>query len=448
MLYNIVNKLKEVAVERVTISVGLTGGPSTRILADKVDSHPLMELAGITHEFPDLLRMVSKVEPDVLILSPSMAQEFSSRPLVEIAPLFSSLCFIIWEGVESESQIKQLISVPLRLGGVIDPDWDAERLYGHISIRLQTLFSVSHQKGDPLARKKDGNAVYMFTGSKGGSGSTLLSLTLSRVLARLGKKTLLMELDAGNSQLGAFLEGKNGKTVLELLPLADDLSWDMVSRGIHKHPDGFFVLPFEHFRTGSGSEKPSESGSRCSPDWESRMFSRLFRNLTFLFDQVVVDGPTRMGGCALQLLSLFSLIFIVCTQDALSVYGAGKTCEALRKLGYSGDRVKLVLNRFSRRSLVEPHHITRATSLNIAALIPDRPHEGRDFAELGKLPSDKSPIYGSMRLLAQRYLGNGTKNLASCGHGFSNPSAEIELFGFHSEEKEGKQTETTFRQCC
>ena len=383
------------------IAVGVAGGSPARRLAEKVDSHPFMELVGIAHEYSDLLRMAEKARPDVLLLPLTSARELTNRSVEELAPLIRLLCFIVWGEDEVDFEARVLLSLPLRWGGTIDPAWSTEEIYRFISSRLRLIMAHWQEKSGVSNWVRRDNSIHLFTGGKGGCGSTLLALVFSLALSRSGKRILLLEADPSNSQLGAFLEEKGGKSVPDLLPLADDLSWEMLSRGLYRHPGGFLILPFHATRGTVGQVRLAGADLSRWP--------HLLRNLSFLFDHIVMDCPPGAGGVH-SVLPLLSNAFIVCTQEILSLHGARRTADDLRRLGVPMDRLNLILNRYSRRSLVEPHHVLQAVGLEIAALVPERPGEGRDFAELGKLPSEKSPIYKTLESLASNLTKK--KNLA------------------------------------
>ncbi|MEJ5186613.1 MAG: ArsA-related P-loop ATPase [Candidatus Geothermincolales bacterium] len=390
-------------MENSIIAVGVAGGSSARTLAEKVDSHPLMGLTGLASELNDLLRMVERTQPDALLLPLSLARELSALPLEDLNPLLCPICFIVCESAEADSEARVLLSLPLRIGGSIDPAWDADEMYRFISSRLR-LFAAERRGRTVRAGSRGRTSIHLFVGGKGGCGTTLMAMSVSFLLARAEKRVLLMEPDPRNSQLGVFLGDKGGKSVPELLPLADDLSWDMLNRGLCRHTGGFFILPFQAATGGMAEGKAGEASSARWP--------HLLRNLSFIFDHVILDAPPG-AFAAFPILPLLSSVFLVCTQDIMSVQGTRNTVQGLRKYGVSSEKLWLLLNRYSRRCLVEPHHIVQATGLEIAALIPDRPNEGRDFAELGKLPLEKSPIYKSLFPVVSRLLSSEVSTRAS-----------------------------------
>jgi pilus assembly protein CpaE len=79
---------------------------------------------------------------------------------------------------------------------------------------------------------------------------------------------------------------------------------------------------------------------------------------TFLiqhYDVIVVDGSRTLDGLLLSCMELSETIFVILTQEFPAVRNAQHYLAALARVGYGHEAIKLVVNRYEKRS---PLHVT------------------------------------------------------------------------------------------
>lgn len=371
-------------METISLALALPGG-DTSGLAEVVEGHPLLHLCGVARTPEDLERLLRRFSPDMLLISRQMVLEVDGETLErwreERLGLFPAL-LVTGDGLPAgEADLPDLLRVPFAFCGVVDAgDANAEKLY--LQVRERVDLFRSHLKADRDTHPGGGPAStgpVILCGAKGGVGNTLLACALAASQARLERRVLLVDLDRERSQLSMLKPEGVNKSLVDLLPLAEDLSWEMARVSMYRHPAGFHLLPFgNHARKGM--------------DRPLRLPRPFFRNLDFLFDVVIVDLPGHLAQEFLPSLLPWRNLVVVTQAEAMSARCARLLGQVVRGFGVDPSGLRLAINRYGRHAALQPHEISRAAGIRDVFLLPEDPRSGLDFAELGRLPLPDSPL--------------------------------------------------------
>jgi flagellar biosynthesis protein FlhG len=196
--------------------------------------------------------------------------------------------------------------------------------------------ALEYQTDLALERESPATPFLLFTGGKGGVGKTTLTADLGVLLARQGRRVLLVDLDLGLANLDVVLRLRSDRTVEDAL--AGRCSFeDCVVRG----PHGVYLLP-----AGSGS---AEMGM---PDQERRR--RLLAGLARLapdYDVLLGDSAAGIGHDVLAFAAAADHVFVVTTPTPAALTDAYGLIKAIDTWGReSGSEVptpELVVNQVS-----------------------------------------------------------------------------------------------------
>lgn len=384
-------------MEALSIALALSGGELAPRFLESMERHPMLDFCGVSRSAQDLARLLQRFRPDALLVSPLVIEEWGSQEippdLESLLPLTPSFLLLEKEATWGKENLQRLFGYPFTFCGTVEAEnVEVDRLYRFLQERVAAFPGRSGPASPtcrPGNRKRTG--CFIVCGCKGGVGSTLIASVLASTLARHVDKVLLTELDGDRSQLLHFKPPGEGKTLVELLPLAEEMSWDLVRISMYRHRSGFHLLPFGLL--SRGGER------RASPVPDA-----LFRNLCFLFGAVVVDAAGHLVEGYASLLRLAQEVVLVSTPDALSVRCARQTASRIRRLGFDARRMRLVINRAGNRDPLRPQEISRAVGLSDIVQIPSDRRSGLDFADLAELPAADSPLGRGVDLLAKRLL--------------------------------------------
>lgn len=387
-IYIIIAKLLrlEVAMEAIPVAIALQSGEMASRLIDLVDSHPLLDFCGAARSLPDLLRLLHKYRPTVLLISPSILEDLEPAPGPEESRALNEPLSFLLSGPDmnwGERELDKALRQPLRYCGLINRDGhDGEDLFHQIKHKVD-LYSTGNCPAVPprneATERRHANGLIAVSGARGGVGTTTISCALAAALSSSGRRVLLMDMDEELSQLLHLKPRGEGKTVLDLLPMAEEISWDLVRVSVHRHAAGFYLLPH--------GIQPGDRAGR-----EELIPEQFLRNLLFLFDAVVLDFPRPLRRSFLSLLHYSPMLLLVSLPDTLSANCARVTASSLRRSGLDLRRLQLVVNRCGSYHALRPEELARAAGLDLLACLPEDDRSGMDFAELGEVPRGDSPL--------------------------------------------------------
>jgi Flp pilus assembly CpaE family ATPase len=387
--------MREVSVEIITLALALPSGELASRIKGLIEGHPLLELCGIARSIPDLIRMLGRFHPMVQLISPALVEElgaFGLRP-EEACVLSSPLSFLLsgpdlqWD----EKDLDRVLRQPLRYCGLIDGETaSAEDLFEKIRSKVELHSSKRAARvTQPGRDSRTGHNpdLLALAGVKGGVGTTLISCCLAAILSSSGRRVLLADLDCDLSQLVHLLPQGGGKTMMELLPMAEEVSWDLVQVSVHRHAAGFHLLPY-----GEQREESSRS--------QEGIPETFLRNLLFLFDTVIVDSPRPLSRSFLALLQRSPMVLLVSLPDTLSAQCVKRTVACLRRAGLDHHHLRLIVNRCGTHHALRPDELSNAAGIELLASLPQDERSGMDFSELGEMPVENSLLARSVAQMA------------------------------------------------
>ncbi len=225
-------------------------------------------------------------------------------------------------------------------------------------------------------------------GAKGGSGVSMFAATLASVISR-ERKLLMLDLDSNSSHRCSF--EKNGfPGISNLIMLIGENGADALQHLIREHPMGFHLLP--------GFRVPEEEGLLTS-----EKLNVIYEHLSRHYDLILIDVSSNHHMMVNGALNPCELILLITRPDLLSLHCALRNQELVERVkGIGSQRWGLVINGFSRATLIRPHQITDALQIPLVAILPEDPQAAENFSNLGKRPSDNSPFLEAITGMASR----------------------------------------------
>jgi len=197
-------------------------------------------------------------------------------------------------------------------------------------------------------------------GSSGGSGTSTLATNLAAVLARDAGRCALIDLKPGVGDLAALLDLKPTHTLADLCLNAGRMDRAMFESALVAHANGVHLLAppqmYEDIRlvTAGGVQKTLNLVR------EAFRFTVVDLEDCYHEEQVVV-------------LRQADFILLVFRLDFTSLRSTRRILDYLEQAGMSGDRVRLVINRYGQAKELPLSEAENALGRKIAHLIPDDP---------------------------------------------------------------------------
>ena len=234
--------------------------------------------------------------------------------------------------------------------------------------------------------------VFAFIGAKGGVGTTTLAVNTAASLARVKKEdVLLVDLHVGHGDAALFVGAEPRFSVRDALD------------NVHKVDASFFAGLVE--KCGSGVNLLSAGMSEGAGGLDERRVRDLLDAAARMYPVTVLDVP-RVDRAVLNTLDVATTLIVVTTHELSALRSAGQIAETLRQR-YGGTRVKVVLNRLDKQSMIAHADVERAAGGPVKHMVPSDYRAAIDALNAGRpvaLESD-SRIGAAIRALAREIAG-------------------------------------------
>jgi pilus assembly protein CpaE len=229
----------------------------------------------------------------------------------------------------AEAEVEQKIR-GLRAGAddyLVKPFHPAELL-----ARIKSLLARFAPR-DMLVGRPPLGRVLAFYGAKGGVGTTTIAINVAIALQReLGRRVCLVD---GNLQFGdhrVFMDlGLDRKSIVDVAS-APSIDADLLRGVLVEHDSKIDLL------LAPPSPETAELVTK-------EHLTTTLEVLRGMYDYVVVDVDKRLDDLNLGVFDAAETLFVVLTADLSCLKNVRLVLETLGHIGYSGDRIKLILNR-------------------------------------------------------------------------------------------------------
>jgi pilus assembly protein CpaE len=241
--------------------------------------------------------------------------------------------------------------------------------------------------GDPSAEPA---TVIGVMGVKGGVGSTTIACNLAIELRRqTDQKTLLADLDLECGMVGFLMSAASEYSVMDAVANVDRLDvsfWE----GMVAH--------------GSGDLDVLRSPSHAVAALRAEQLRPVLAMVRKLYRWVVVDLG-RPSEFSVGLLDKVSELLLVTTTSVPALFQANRTVAALRKVGFTDERLRMIVNQTSRTQEFSGNELDQLFGLPVYAKLPGAGQELHDACVQKTLLGKKSDFRMQVATLARRVAG-------------------------------------------
>jgi len=247
-------------------------------------------------------------------------------------------------------------------------------------VRDQLLQAITRAGGRRRERKDRSNTQVMtFIGAKGGCGVTTIATQLGALLASSGsKKTLLLDLHPSLGDAALYLGFTNSKYhAYELMENTDRLDVELLQSVTLHHSSGLDILPapneFESTRhAGSGA------------------ISQMFGFLRLWYDFILIDLPAGLNDYTAKLVGQSEQLYVVTVAEVSALRNTSRIIDYLTQEEVPSDKVKVILNRFEKRSPIPESQIEKLIQRKIFWMVPNQYHQAVKTISSGDSTADIS----------------------------------------------------------
>jgi pilus assembly protein CpaE len=194
---------------------------------------------------------------------------------------------------------------------------------------------------------------------RGGTGGSTLAVNLGIGLASLWThSTILLDLTMTSGQVALMLNKALRRTWVDISRFKpEELDVDALGSIIDTHESGLSFIAAPTF--------PAEAAPL-----QSETLGTALRLVKQSFDYVIADLSHDFSDVTLQALDIADVILLIASPDMSSIRAASAAMDTYKKLGYSKEKVKLILNATFPRSGLAKDKIETAVGMPSSMVIP------------------------------------------------------------------------------
>lgn len=336
---------------RIFISGACPGLAEAR---DSLASHPEIELVGTAS---DAEKAKSKLEaagvqvvlhavqnPEQLPTEELRTiREATSAPIILVAP--RSTAALIEEAVKNN--VSDLILLP--------------QLADNLAFTVKKAHAVGaavNTAGPEARRSSERSRVITLFSPKGGTGKTTLAANMGAMFAkRLGKRTLLIDLDLQFGDAAIVLGIEPKQTILDLVMSHGELDPDKVGGFVTHHESGLHLLP--------APLRPEDAELI-----NDERLASLLAAAKQAYDVVIIDTPPNFNSTVLTALDRTDDLLIVASLDIAALKNVKVCTQTLQMLHFPLERSHILLNRARTKVGLKQGEMERVLGRKVRFEIP------------------------------------------------------------------------------
>lgn len=294
-------------------------------------------------------RAVAEAAPDVLLV------ETARHDLAELAALelvtvrHPALAAILASPNHSADFLRQAMRIGVR--EVLPLPVPREALF-------EALGRVRQRAAPVPARRRA--RILSFVGCKGGSGATFIATNVAHLLAEQeGKKVALIDLNFQFGDAALYVTHRvPARTLADVADEAHRLDASLLANSMLQVLPNFHILP--------APEDP-EQALRVRPE----SIDPLLEVAGSAYDVVIVDAGRTLDDVTVRAMDRSDTVYAVLQLNLPFLRDAKRLLRVLTSLGYGRDKVKLVVNRFHKRSTITLEDLQETLQHEVFRTLPN-----------------------------------------------------------------------------
>lgn len=203
--------------------------------------------------------------------------------------------------------------------------------------------------------------VDVVVGAAGGVGTSFIACNVAHLtVASAERSCLLLDLDLNYAPLAHFLDLTPERGLIEALEALETLDEHALQGYVSKHRSGLHVMC------------TVPRAVVLSRDLQAERLAKLLEMLTTQYQHVIVDSPHQIDALNATVFGMARSVLLVLEQSVLHVKNSARLLSILTKeLALPQERIRVILNRYSKRSAVTLEDVQRALGLANVVTVPN-----------------------------------------------------------------------------
>ncbi len=336
----------------MTIKVSIICSAASDVAAlSRLDFADMGVVIGVRAGSPQtVLSVIQRDQPNVVLLDLPLADD-AAMQLIETALAEAPGTHMV---VVSPDRSVEFLTLAMRSGV-------REVLPAPLSAMVvQQVVKIAQGRQAVQARQVNvAGRVLAFIPSKGGAGATFLATNLAFALSRHAKRVALLDLNLHFGDAALYLgDGNAVASVVDLAREAQRLDFTLLESSMVKVNANLRVL--------AAPESPDGVNAISIPGLE-----KIIELARSSYDFVLLDLSGVLDPVAVKALDLADTICLTLQLDMAFVRAAKRMAAMFRELGYSADKLSVVVNRYEKRGDISLADVENATQLKVSRTLPN-----------------------------------------------------------------------------
>jgi pilus assembly protein CpaE len=336
-------------------------GSTQQQIITALNSEDSFELIDVLVSTDSLSREIRPAKPDIVIVDHQLSGQSTIDIIDELALQFPEIA-IVAVLPENDPVATQQVMLAGARAFIVQPFTQVNLLSTLRRVselearRVQSQIGPTADYGSELERPVRSFSVY---NPRGGVGSSTIAANLAIALhEETGAKVLLLEGKMYFGHLDVMLNIRTKNTIADLVPHVNTLDDGLVQDVVMDHISGIQVL------LGPGDVQVAQG---IRPD----DVYTLFVNLQRMYDYIVIDSGSSLNENTVTLMDSTDRIILVANPELAALHDTSRFVQISRSLGYSPEKLLIVLNRAGIQGGVKTKDIESALHHDVFANIPD-----------------------------------------------------------------------------
>lgn len=381
---------------KITVAIEMADAGGVKTLVEALKNLPGVETVQWSAGTGEKGSLAVKESPAVIIIDDQKVTSFSvTERITKLHQAFPQAAIFV---VSADTRPEHIVAM-MRAGAsqfLVDPINPNALTNAIEEVRVRLAASGKSAKG----------TVYSFISSKGGLGTTVISVNTAVTLARNQRKTVAL--------CDMSLQSGDASVLLDLIPTTTITD---LSRNFHRLDSSFLRGAMCQHRSGlaflPAPGDPEESAA-VSPE----QISRILELARQLYDVVVVDCASMwVADRTMEIFNLSDKIFVVTDLSVPAVRNAARLCKLIAKLGIDQKRIEVVVNRYLKGGALSIEEVEKTLKKTIYWLYPN------DFVDIVSSINQGEPI------VEKQPGAPFSKNIIEFAEKIGNPRADTNYRG-------------------
>ena len=242
---------------------------------------------------------------------------------------------------------------------------------GLMSHRLAETSQLARASDEEEQEAEFGKCIVIFS-PKGGIGKTTFAVNLATVLREhTNKSTVVVDCAYPFGDVGVMLNLEPKRTIVDLLPHINELSGEILETILQTHASGVKVL--------LAPPTPEETELVTAEH-----ISIIISSLRELYEFVIVDTHSSFTEVSIAALDAADLVLLITTLELPALKSVKQFMDtATQKLGYSAEKIALVVNRASSVGGLSLSDVEASVGTKVVATVASQGSVAVDAANQG-----------------------------------------------------------------